>query len=433
MNWLESYRSKLVSASEAVQVITSGDRVYYGGNAAIPQALVRALAERKDDLENVQLNHVLLVGEDPLSAPEMAGHFRHNSLFVGPADRAAVNDGRADYVPIFLHQIPRLFLEGIVPLDVAMIMCSPPDEHGFMSFGVETLASKAACQVTDKVIVQVNEKMPRVLGDSFLHVNRATKIVEHTEPLPILASNPATDVEVAISANILGLIEPGMTIQMGIGGIPDAVFNSLEGDLDLGIHTEMISDGAMHAIERGVVTGNRKTLHEGKVIITFALGSEELYEFLDNNPFIEAHPVDYVNDPVIVSQNENLIAVNSAIEVDLTGQVCSDSIGPFIYSGFGGQVDFIRGAARSKGGRPVIALPSTAKGGTLSRIVPSLKEGAGVVTSRADVHYIVTEHGVANLFGKNLRERVDALLQIADPAFQEELEAAAKERKLIRN
>ena len=431
MNWLDDYRSKVASASDAVALIESGDRVYYGGNAAIPQALVRALAERRDELEDIQLNHVLLLGEDPLSTPEMAGHFRHNSLFVGPADRAAVNDGRADYVPIFLHQIPRLFMERIVTLDVAMIMCSPPDEHGFMSLGVETLASKAACQVTEKVIVQVNEKMPRVLGDSFLHVNRVTKIVEHTEPLPTLESRPATEVEAAIGGHILELIEPGMTLQMGIGGIPNAVYGSLEGDLDLGIHTEMISDGAMHAIERGVVTGNRKTLHHGKVIITFALGSEELYGFLHNNPLIEAHPVDYVNDPVIVSQNENMMAVNSAIEVDLTGQVCSDSIGPFIYSGFGGQVDFIRGAARSKGGRPVIALPSTARKGTFSRIVPYLKEGAGVVTSRADVHYVVTEHGVANLFGKNLRERAEALIAIADPAFQGELTAAAKERKLL--
>jgi acyl-CoA hydrolase len=411
--------------------VNSGDRVYYGGNAAIPQALVRALARRRDELSNVQLNHVLLIGEDPLSAPGMEGHFRHNSLFVGPADRKAVNDGRADYVPIFLHQIPRLFRERIVPLDVAMLQVSPPDEHGFMSLGVETLASMAACQAAKTVIVQVNERMPRVLGDCFVHVNRVNAIVEHTEPLPELTLPPATEVERSIARHVIGLIRPGDTIQMGIGGIPDSVFEAMEGDLELGVHTEMISDGAMRAIERGVVTGTRKSLHPGKVIITFALGTERLYDFLDNNPLIEAHPVNYVNDPEVASRNDNLVAVNSAIEVDLTGQVCSDSIGSYIYSGFGGQVDFIRGAARSRGGRPIIALPSTAKGGLMSRIVPCLKEGAGVVTSRADVHWVVTEHGAVNLFGKNLRERAEALIAIADPRFHDDLERAARERRLL--
>ena len=431
MNWLDDYKAKLQPAADAVRRIASGSDVYYGGNAAIPKGLVRALAERRDELRDVRLHHVLLVGDDPLSAPGMERHFRHNSLFVGPADRVAVNEGRADYVPIHLHQIPRLFVDRIVPLDVAMVMVSPPDEHGFMSLGVETLASKAACRAARTVIVQVNEKMPRVLGDSFLHVSRAAAIVEHTEPLPNLESKPATDAERAIGRHIVGLIEPGATLQMGIGGIPDAVYAAIEGPLDLGIHTEMISDGAMRAIDRGVVTGNRKTLHPGKVVITFALGSAELYEFLDNNPFIEAHPVEHVNDPVVVSQNDNLVAVNSAVEIDLTGQVCSDSIGPRIYSGFGGQVDFIRGAARSKGGRPIIAIPATAQGGKASRIVPFLKPGAGVVTSRADVHFIVTEHGVTNLFGKNLRQRAEALIGIAEPAFRDELLRAARERKLL--
>ncbi len=431
MSWLDDYKRKLCSAADAVGVIRSGDRVYYAGNAAIPQTLVAALAERSDELKDVQLNHVLLVGEDPLSAPEKATAFRHNSLFVGPADRKAVNDGRADYVPIFLYMIPRLFQQGIVPLDVAMVQCSPPDEHGFMSMGVETLASKAACQAADTVIVQVNEKMPRVLGDSFLHVRNVDHIVEKTEPLPTLDPRPATEVEQKIGNYILELIEPGSTIQMGIGGIPDAVFAAMEGNLELGIHTEMISDGAMRAIERGVVTGTKKSIHQGKVVITFALGSEELYEYLDNNPLIEAHPVDYVNDPFINSQNDNLVAVNSAIELDLTGQVCSDSIGPYIYSGFGGQVDFIRGAARSKGGKPIIAVPATAQKGKTSRIVPFLKQGAGVVTSRADVHYVVTEFGVAHLFGKNLRERAEALISIAHPDFRQELEDAAKERGLL--
>ncbi len=431
MNCFAEYRSKLHTPEGAVLTIRSGDRVYYGGNAAIPQRLVQALAERRDELRDVQLSHVLLLGQDPLSEPEMAGHFRHNSLFVGPADREAVNDGRADYVPIFLHQIPRLFRERIIPLDVAVVQVSPPDEHGFMSLGVETLASLAACQTAGRVIVQVNERMPRVLGDCFLHVGRVDIIVEHTEPLPTLEPKPATEVEKKIAQYVVELIRPGSTMQMGIGGIPDTVFQALEGELELGIHTEMISDGAMKAIERGVVTASRKNLHRGKTIHTFALGSEALYRFLHNNPFIEAHPVDYVNDPVIVSQNDDMVAVNSAIEVDLTGQVCSDSIGPYIYSGFGGQVDFIRGAARSKGGRPVIALPATAKKGAASRIVSFLKEGAGVVTSRADVHYVVTEFGVANLFGKNLRERAEELIRIAHPTFQADLEKAAKDRKLL--
>ncbi|GBE23118.1 MAG TPA: acetyl-CoA hydrolase/transferase family protein [Actinobacteria bacterium] len=431
MNWFDDYRSKLQTPSQAVYQIQSGDRVYYGGNAAIPWALVRALAERGEELSDVQLNHVLLVGDDPLSDPAMADHFRHNSLFVGPADRTAVNEGRADYVPIFLHQIPRLFKENIIPLDVAMLMVSPPDEHGFMSLGVETLASQAAYQSAKKVIVQVNTKMPRILGDSFLHVSRVDTIVEHTEALPNLIPKPATEIERTIAAHVLELIPPHSTVQMGIGGIPDSVYESMEGDLQLGIHTEMLSDGAMRAIERGVVTGTHKSLHPGKVVITFAMGSDELYEFLDNNPLIEAHPVDHTNDPFVVSQNDNMVAINSAIELDLTGQVCSDSIGPYIYSGFGGQVDFIRGAAKSNGGRPIIALPATAKGGTLSRIVPFLKQGAGVVTSRADVHYVVTEYGVTNLFGMNLRERAEALIAIAAPQFHEELEAAAKERKLL--
>jgi 4-hydroxybutyrate CoA-transferase len=431
VNWMDDYKAKRMSAANAVALVNTGDRVYYAGNAAIPQALVRALALRRDELTDVQLSHVLLVGDDPLSAPEMEGHFRHNSLFVGPADRAAVNDGRADYVPVFLHMIPRLFKDRVIPLDVAMLHVSPPDEHGFMSLGVETLASVAAAQAARTVIVQVNEKMPRILGDCFIHVNRVNAVVEHTEALPELLGQPASEVERAIARHVISLIEPGATLQMGIGGIPDSVYEAMEGNLELGIHTEMMSDGAMRAIERGVVTGTRKSLHPGKVVITFALGSAALYDFLDNNPLIEAHPVSYVNDPEVVASNDRMVAVNSAIEVDLTGQICSDSIGTYIYSGFGGQVDFIRGAARSKGGRPIIALPSAAKHGQVSRIVPCLKEGAGVVTSRADVHYVVTEHGVASLFGKNLRERAEALIGIADPQFREELERAACERKLL--
>lgn len=431
MRWIDEYKSKLTNAADAVRLVESGHRVYYSGNAATPFPLIRALVERKNELRDVQLNHVLLIGEDPIGDPAMEGHFRHNSLFVGPADRRAVNEGRADYVPVFLFQIPRLFREGIVPLDVAIIQCSPPDEHGFMSHGIETLATKAAAESARKVIVLVNEKMPRLLGDCFLHVSRATRIVEHAADLPQLPRHPVSDVERRIASFIAPLIEDGSTLQLGIGGIPDAVLAQLEGKRDLGIHTEMVSDGVMEAIEKGIITGRKKSLHKEKAVLTFAFGSQRLYDFLDNNPQFEAHPSDYTNNPYVVAQHEKMVAINSALEVDLTGQVCSDSIGTYIYSGFGGQVDFIRGAAQSKGGKPIIALPATAKDGAMSRIVPVLKPGAGVVTSRADVHYVVTEFGAAHLFGKNLRERVEALVAIADPRFREELTVSARERRLL--
>ncbi len=432
MSWVDEYKKRLTTAEEAVSVVKSNDNIYIGGNAATPFVLLRALANRKDELYNVKLIHVLLMGEDPFSKPGMEGHFRHNSLFVGPADREAVNQGRADYVPIFLFQIPNLFYSGQLPLDVAIVQVSPPDEHGFMSLGVEVLASKAAVETAKIVIGQVNEKMPRVLGDSFVHFSRFEKLVEVSEDLPELKKKPFTEVERRIGHYIADLIEDGSTLQLGIGGIPDAVLSALKGKKDLGIHTEMVSDGIMEAIEQGIITGAKKTLHPHKVICTFILGSKKLYEFVDNNPFFEAHPVNYTNHPFIISQNENMIAINSAIEVDITGQVCSDSIGTYIYSGFGGQVDFIRGAAHSKGGKPIIALPSTAKKDTISKIVPFLKQGAGVVTTRADVHYVVTEYGIAYLHGKNLMERTEALIKIAHPKFRSELTEAAKERNLIK-
>lgn len=432
MSWVDDYKKKLVTAEEAVSAIKSGDRVYISGNAATPYVLMHALAKRKDELEDVELVHVLLMGEDPLSRPEMEGHFRHNSLFVGPADRKAINEGRADYIPIFLHQIPALMYSDQMPLNVAILHLSPPDEHGFMSFGVEVLASKAAAEKAEIVIAQVNDQMPRVLGDSFIHVSRVDKVLEVSEQLPQLQRKPFTEVERKIGHYIAELIEDGSTLQLGIGGIPDAVLSALKDRRDLGIHTEMVSDGVMEAIEAGVITGARKTFHPYKVILTFILGSEKLYDFVDNNPVLEAHPTDYTNHPFNVSRNDNMIAINSAIEVDITGQVCSDSVGTYIYSGFGGQVDFIRGAAHSKGGKPIIALPSTAKNDELSRIVPFLKKGAGVVTTRADVKYVVTEYGVAYLHGKNLQERTVALINIAHPKFRPDLIKEAKSRFLLR-
>jgi 4-hydroxybutyrate CoA-transferase len=432
MNWVDDYKKKLVVAEDAVAKIKSDQRVYISGNAATPYVLAEALAARKDELKNVELVHVLLLGDDPFSNPEMEGHFRHNSLFVGPADRKAINEGRADYVPIFLYQIPDLFYSGQMPIDVAMLHLSPPDEHGFMSYGVEVLCSKAAAESAKIVIAQVNEKMPRVLGDSFIHVSRVDKIVEVSEPLSELTKKPFSEVEEKIGNHIADLIEDGSTLQLGIGGIPDAVLAALRNRRDLGSHTEMVSDGVMEAIQSGVITGAKKTFHPNKVIMTFLLGSKELYDFSDNNPIFEAHPTDYTNDPFIVARNEKMVAVNSAIEIDITGQVCSDSIGTYIYSGFGGQVDFIRGAAHSKGGKPIIALPSTAKDGGMSRIVPFLKKGAGVVTTRADVKYVVTEYGCAFLHGKNLQERTRALIEIAHPDFRDDLIQEAKSRNLIR-
>ncbi len=430
MKWLDDYKSKLAPPEEAVALVKRGDRIFSSGNAATPYAILHALARRKDELEGVDVFHLLLMGDDPLSKPEMEGHFRHKSLFVGPADRQAVNEGRADYFPIFLYEIPRLFREQI-QLDVALIHTSPPDEHGFLSLGVETAASKAAAETARVVVAQVNDRMPRSLGDCFVHVSRVHKIVEVSEPLPTLQARPPTEVEKRIAEHIMPLIPDRATLQLGIGGIPDCVLKMLDHRKDLGIHTEMISDGVMEAIERGIITNAYKTLHPGKVIATFMLGSEQLYEYVDNNPLFEFHQVDYTNDPFVVAQNQDFIAINSAIEVDLTGQVCSDSIGYQIYSGFGGQVDFIRGAARARGGKPIIALPSTARGGQISRIVPHLKEGAGVVTSRGDVHYVVTEYGLAYLHGKSLRKRAEALIAIAHPDFRGELEAFARQRKYV--
>jgi acyl-CoA hydrolase len=439
------YRSKLCSLETAAGLINDGERIYVSGNAATPTPLLEALAEHKSELEHqasrgtrvrhsrtlIELVHVLQLGTDPFQSPEMEGRFRRRSLFVGPADREAVNAGRADYVPIALHQTPWLFKRGILPLDTAIVQTSPPDAFGFVSLGVEVIASKAAVETAKKVIALVNPRMPRTHGDSFFHISKLTAVVEHESPLPELERKGFSQVEATIGKHVASLIEDGCTLQMGIGAIPDAVLANLDGRRDLGIHTEMISDGVVEALERGIVTGARKSLHQGKVVGTFVLGSQQLYRFVDNNPLFELRPADYVNDPFVIAQNKNMVAINSALEVDLTGQVCADSIGTRIYSGFGGQLDFMRGAAASEGGKPIIALPSTGKNGTLSRIAPVLQTGAGVVTTRADVHYVVTEYGIAELFGKSLRERAQALIDIAHPNFREELNKAAWERGLL--
>jgi len=430
MTWHNDYRSKCMSAAEAVQFVKGGNRVFTSGNAATPRLLLRALVERKHELDRVELVHLLLVG-DEFSASGLETHFRHNALFVGPGDRLAVNMGKADYTPIFLSEIPHLFTSGIFPLDVALLHVSPPDEHGYMSLGVEVLASLAAAKAARVVIVQVNQQMPRVLGDAFLHVSHVQAVVECDEPLPEFSGGTFGDVEQRIGRHIATLIPDGATLQLGIGAIPDAVLASLTDKRSLGLHTEMISDGVMQAMEAGTITGEKKTLHPGKAIATLIMGSPRLYRFVDNNPAFELYPASYTNDPLIIAQHDTMIAINSALEVDLTGQVCADSIGTTMYSGFGGQLDFIRGAARSHGGKPIIALPASARREEFSRIVPVLKPGAGVVTTRGDVHYVVTEFGVAELYGKTLRQRAQALMNIAHPRFRAGLERAAWERHLL--
>lgn len=434
---MKNYNSKIVTAEQAVSLVKPGDQVLMHSNCAIPMKLVNALVDRRESLENVEILHVLAVGELPYLKPGMEKHFRHRSFFMGANARQAVNEGRADFIPIYLFEYPKLFSQGIIKPNIAFLHLSPPDEHGFCSFGVEVGLSKTGADKSDIVVAQINKNMPRTLGDSFIHINKINYIVESDETIMELPQGEKdmgaekTEVFNKIGMFIAELIEDGSTLQMGIGLIPDSVLKFLGSKKDLGIHSEMFSDGIIPLVESGVITNSKKSIHVGKMIAGFVLGTQKLYNFIDNNPMIEFHPQEYVNDPFVISQNPKMVAINSAIEVDLTGQVCADSIGSKFLSGFGGQVDFIRGASRSEGGKPIIALPSTAKGDAISRIVTTLKPGAGVVTNRADVHYVVTEFGVANLFGKSIRERVKALVKIAHPKFRDELTAYAKSNNYI--
>lgn len=430
-DWKQRYHGQVADAATAVRAIGSGQTVFVGSGAAEPQLLVRALAARGSDLREVEIVHIMTLGAAPYAEPGGGGGFRHNALFIGANVRAAVAAGRADYTPVFLSEIPRLFRSGRISLDAALVQVSPPDAHGMCSLGVSVDVVKAAVECAPLVIAQVNPLMPRTLGDGFLHVDRIARLVDGPEPL--LESLPAPPDEVCrrIGRHVAELVEDGATLQLGIGGIPNAVLSYLGDKRDLGVHTEMFSDGLIDLLERGVVTGARKMLGQGKVVASFCMGTRRLYDYVDDNPVFEFRPVDYVNDPFVISQHERMTAVNSALEVDLTGQVCSDSLGARFYSGIGGQVDFIRGAARSLAGKPIIALPATARNGELSRIVPSLKEGAGVVTTRGDVHYVVTEFGVADLWGRTVRERARALIAVADPRFREGLLAEARRRFLM--
>jgi acyl-CoA hydrolase len=382
-------------------------------------------------LQDVEITHLATWGNADYTLPEYQGHFRHNGFFIGGNVRRAVQEGRADYVPIFLGEIEALFRSGALPIDVALIQCTPPDNYGYMSFGPSVDCSLTAAQCARTLIVEINDQMPRTMGDTFLHVSRASAFVETSHPLIDYRSGTITDTHRAIARNIASLIPDRATLQIGIGGIPDATLEYLGSHKDLGIHTELFSDGVLDLIKAGVITNERKTVHPNKVIAGFCLGTQRLFEFIRENPFFEFHRTEYVNDPFLIAQNDRMVAINSAIEVDLSGQVCSDSMGFAVYSGIGGQVDFIRGAARSKGGLPIIALPSTARKGTVSRIAPMLKPGAGAVTSRGDVHYIVTEYGVAYLHGKNIRQRAEALIQIAHPRFRDELTEYARKAKLL--
>ena len=434
MSWLHTYHNRIVSAEEAVQSVKSGDRVYLTGNCSVPQALMKALIERAPSLTDVEVCHILTLGKTPYADPEFAGHIRVNTLFIGEGVRAAVNEGRADFTPIRLSEVPGLFTEGILPLDVAFIHVTPPDEHGFCSFGVEVSTNRSAAQSAKLVIAELNPQMPRTLGDAFIHISRIHKIVPVDYPIFTATMGTPSELSMQIGRHVAGLIEDGSTMQMGIGAIPDGVLYYLKDKKDLGIHTEMFSDGVVDLYEKGVVTGERKTIDRGKIVAGFLIGSKRLYDFVDNNPVVEMRPTEYVNDPYIIRQNDKMVAINSAIEVDLTGQVCADSIGPRLYSGVGGQLDFIRGAARSRGGKPIIGLPSSGDGkdgARFTRIVSMLKPGAGVVTPRYDVHYVVTEHGVANLYGKTIRQRAKALIDVAHPDFRAELERKAIELRYL--
>ena len=403
-------------------MVRSGNRVWIQSGCGTPSVLVKALVERSPELRDVEIVHLNTLGVAEYTNVEHEGHFRHRALFMGANVREAVAAGRADYVPIFISEIENLVQSGALPVDIALLQLSPPDEHGFMSLGTTVECVLTAARYAKHLIAEVNERMPRTHGDNAIHVSHVATIVETSRPLLELPIEPVTDVHLGIARNVASLIPDGATLQMGIGGIPNAVLACLGDKRDLGIHTEMVSDGVIDLIESGIINNERKSLNRGKTVVSFLLGTRRLFDFVHENAGFEFRPIHYTNDPFVIAQNDKMVAINSALQVDLTGQVCADSIGTRPFSGFGGQLDFIRGAARSKGGVPIIALPATAKGGKVSRIAPMLDPGAGVVTSRADVHYVVTEFGIAYLHGKSLGERAEALIAIADPRFRPELE-----------
>jgi len=432
MDWTSIYKSRITTAEEAVRVVRSGNRVFLTGNVSVPQKALGALVEYAPNLHDVEICQALTIGPADYVTPGMECHLRVNTLFISHNVRKAVQEGRADFTPVLLSEFPLLFKHGVLPVDVAIIHVSVPDEHGFCSLGVEVGLTKTPAESAKVIIAEVNQQMPRTLGDSFIHVSRLNHIIPVNYPIVEMPQSEEgnSDVIEKIAGFIADLIPDGATIQMGIGAIPDAVLKYLHFKKDLGVHSEMFSDGVIELVNEGVLTNARKTLHPGKIIAGFMLGTQELYKWSDDNPLIEMHRTEYVNDPFVIAQNERMVAINSAIEVDLTGQVCADSIGTKFYSGVGGQLDFIYGASRSKGGVPIIALPSTTTlrdGTPITRIAAMLKPGAGVTTSRNHVRYVVTEYGVADLYGKTIRQRARQLIGIAHPDFRADLEKQAKE------
>lgn len=405
-------------------------RVLVGSGAAAPLGLIAAFCERARQLRDVEVCQLLTLGDAPYAAPEFDGHVRHNAFFIGPNTRQAVADGRADFTPVFLSEIAAL-LRGPLPIDAALVQVSPPDAHGYCSLGVSIDIVKPAVDCARFVIAEINPQMPRTHGDAFVHISRLDRVVKVDHAIPELAPDPITEVAGRIGEHVASLVRDGDTLQLGIGAIPNGVLAALTGHRDLGIHTEMFSDGVVDLVAKGVITNERKTLHRGKLVTSFVMGTKRLYDFVNDNPALEMHPSHYVNDPFVIAKNRGMVTINSALAIDLTGQVCADSLGPKFFSGVGGQVDFVRGAARAEGGRPILALPSSAKQGTISRIAIELAVGSGVTTTRSDVHYVVTEFGVAALHGKTVRERVGALVAIADPAFRDGLLEGARRRRWV--
>jgi acyl-CoA hydrolase len=431
LDWKTRYSRKIATAEEAVRAILPGRRILISSGAAEPGRLVDALVTHATQLRGNEIVHLMTLGAAPYVAPGLEERFRHMAFFIGSNVRPAVQEGRADFLPVFLSEIPQLITSGRIGVHAALIQVSPPDQHGFVSLGVSVDIVRGAVDTADIILAEVNPQMPRTLGDSFLHVDHIAHLVPVDDPLPELVVEPLDDVCRQIGHHAAQLIPNGATLQMGIGRIPDAVMSGLKERSDLGIHTEMLSDGVMALAKAGVITGRKKTLLPGKIVTSFVMGTRALYDWVDDNAAVEMRPSSFTNDTFQIARNDQMVALNSALAVDLTGQVAADSIGGRFFSGIGGQVDFIRGAARSKGGKPIIALPSTAKNGEISRIVPVLEEGAGVVTSRGDIHYVVTEYGAADLWGKNIRQRTMALIGIAHPDFRGDLLAAAKARKYI--
>lgn len=423
-----SSRPPVMSADEAVRLIKPGDRVYLHEVAMTPHELLDALVRRASDLSGVEVISLHTEGPAPHVAPELAGRIRHNALFVGANVRDAVNDGRADYTPVFLSEVPALFASGRLALDVTLLHVSPPDRHGFCRLGTSIACARAAVDSAQTVIALLNPRVPRTLGNSAVHVSRFAAVVEADRPLPTIAPSPVGQIERQIGENVATLVADRATLQLGIGAIPDAVLSCLDEREDLGIHTEMFSDGLLALAEAGVVTNRFKTTWRGRVVTSFALGSQRLYDFIDGNPFVEFHGSDIVNDPREIRQIERMTSINSAIEIDLTGQVVADSIGERIYSGIGGQMDFVQGASLAPEGKAIIALPSTARGGAISRIVPVIQPGAGVVTTRGHVQYVSTEYGVVDLRGQTLRRRAELLISIAHPDVRRDLQAVAVQR-----